>query len=94
MYVVAQHTILDREKAMEVGQALFSPPAGITFHYFLPNPETSKAICLWEADSLETVKNLVDRTLGSTAKNEFFEVDTKNAWGLREATMAEQAQVR
>jgi hypothetical protein len=94
MYVVAQHTILDRENALEAGQALFSPPAGITLHYFLPNLETSKAICLWEADSLETVKTLVDRTLGSTAKNEFFEVDSKNAWGLREAPVAEQARAR
>jgi len=91
MYVVAQHTILDRERAMEAGQPLFSPPAGITLHYFLPSMDTSKAICLWEADSLETVKNLVDAALGSTAKNEFFEVDTKNAWGLRESLMAEEA---
>ncbi len=89
MYVVAQHTILDPEKAMEVGQALFTPPAGITLHYFLPNQDTSKAICLWEADSLETVKNLVDSTLGSTTQNEYFAVDTTKAWGLeaaREAT--------
>ena len=73
---------------MEAGQPLFNPPPGITLHYFLPNLDASKAVCLWEADSLESVKNLVDTTLGSTTKNEFFEVDTKNAWGLREATMA------
>ena len=90
MYIVAQHTLVDWEKATEVGQALFSPPSGITLHYFLPNVEHSKAICLWEADSLDTVKSLVDGTLGSTAHNEFFEVDTTYAWGLQTAPMAEQ----
>jgi hypothetical protein len=94
MYVVAQHTFLDREKALEVGQALFNPPAGITLHYFLPNMDMSKAVCLWEADSLETVKNLVDSTLGSTAKNEFFAVDTTQARGLQAAPTAEQTSVR
>jgi len=32
MYVVVEHTFRDREKPVEAGQALFSPPAGITLH--------------------------------------------------------------
>jgi hypothetical protein len=93
MYIVAHHTFLDWDNAMQVGQALFSPPTGITLHYFLPNVEHAKAVCLWEADSLESVKRLVDTTLGTTTRNEFFEVDTTMAWGLQ-APMAAQAGAR
>ena len=90
MYVV-EHTFLDREKAVEAGQALFSPPAGITLQCFLPNVDGSNAICRWEADSGERVKNLVDSTLGDTTKNALFQVDARQAWGLPRQAVAEQA---
>ena len=86
MYVVAQHTILDREQAREAGQSLFTPPPGITLHQFFPNAEGSKAICLWEADSVETVRDLEDEALGSASRNEFFAVDEQMARGLQGAT--------
>ena len=86
MYVVAQHTILDREKAKEAGQSLFTPPPGITLHQFFPNAEGSKATCLWEADSVETVRNLVDGALGSASRNEFYAVDEQMARGLQRST--------
>jgi hypothetical protein len=91
MYVIAQHTILDSQQAMQRGQPLFTPPPGITLHYFLPNMGTTKAICLWEADSVETIQQLVDSTLGDSAKNECYQVDTKNAWGLSTAPLTERA---
>ena len=83
MYVVAQHTILDREEAMAAGQPLFTPPPGITLHLFLPDPEVSRAVCLWEADSVEAVRGLVDGALGPHARNEFFAVDERTAVGLQ-----------
>ena len=86
MYVVAQHTILDREQAMAAGQGLFTPPPGFTLHLFVPNAEVSKAVCLWEADSVEAVRDLVDGALGPYSRNEFFAADEGAAVGLRAAT--------
>ena len=86
MYVVAQHTILDREKALEAGRRLFTPPLGITLHQFFPNAEGSKATYLWEANSVETVRNLVDGALGSSSRNEFYAVDEQMARGLQRST--------
>ena len=86
MYVVAQHTILDREQAMAAGQGLFAPPPGFTLHLFAPNAEASKAICLWEADSVEAVRDLVDGAIGQYSRNEYFAVDEGTAVGLQAAT--------
>ncbi len=86
MYIVAQHTVLDPKKTMEAGQPLFTPPPGFTLHLFLPNAEVSKAICLWEAESVEAVRGLVDSAIGQYSRNEYFAVDEQTAVGLQAAT--------
>ena len=87
MYVVTQHTILDRWKAVEATQGLKNPPPGITLHLFLTDEEVSKAVCLWEADSVETVRDLVEGALGPSTENEFFAVRESAAVGLQELTL-------
>ena len=86
MYIVAQHTVLDREKTMEAGQPLFTPPPGFALHLFLTSREVSKAICLWEAESVEAVRDLVDGAIGQYSRNEYFVVDEQTAVGLQTAT--------
>ena len=86
MYVVAQHTILDREQAMAAGQGLFAPPPGFTLDLFAPNAEVSKPVWLREADSVEAVRGLVDGALGPYSRNEYFAVDEGTAVGLQAAT--------
>jgi hypothetical protein len=40
------------------------------------------AVCPWEANSLDAVRNLVDATVAASSTNQYFEVDAKNAFGL------------
>ena len=35
----------------------------------------TRAVCLWEADSVEKVRDVVDGAAGDISNNEFFEVD-------------------
>lgn len=86
MYIVAQHTPRDVEKTMEAGQSLFTPPSGYTLHMFLASPDVGKAICLWEAESVEAVQDLVDGAIGAYCDNEYFVVDETTAVGLQTAT--------
>ena len=87
MFVVTQHTIINRWSAVEATQGLINPPQGITLHLFLTDVEVSKAVCLWEADSVETIRDLVEGALGPTATNEFFAVRESAAVGLQELTL-------
>jgi hypothetical protein len=87
VYVVSQHTIHDRWKAVQASHDLINPPQGITLHLFLTDPEVAKAVCVWEADSVETIQEMVEEALGSNADNEFFAVREPAAVGLEALTL-------
>ena len=48
----------------------------------------SAVICLWEANSLDEIREYVDATLGDSSDNELFEVDAEQALGLPEPAVA------
>lgn len=81
MHVIAIHSISDPERFWgSAGESEL--PEGVTIHSALPNSDGSRAVCVWEADSVETVKQLVEDTVGDVSSNEFFEVNADNAQGL------------
>jgi hypothetical protein len=81
VYVSVIHRIADPEVFWGRVQAT-DIPAGIALHGALPNEEGTKATCLWEADSLETVRSLVEETVGEVSDNEYFAVAEERAQGL------------
>ena len=86
MYIAAIHTISDPEKFWSADTSTM--PADVAVLSTFPNDDGSRALCLWEADSVETVRSLVDGMAGDAAKNEFFEVDEQHpsTRGLPRAT--------
>ena len=85
MYVVVKHQISNPTKFREAGMAAVSKlPAGVKSHSFLPNADGSHAVCLWEADSIDAVKNILEPAVGDVSRNEYYQVDAKNAFGLPE----------
>lgn len=57
-------------------------PEGVKIHSTLPNSDGTKAVCLWEANDLNAVKNTVEGSVGQYSRNEYFSVEAKNAFGL------------
>lgn len=84
MYITAIHEISNPEKFREVVRSAISEgfPAGITLHNSLPSATGTRAVCLWEADTVESVQNLVDSAVGQYSKNEYFEINADAAMGL------------
>jgi len=81
MHIVAIHDISDPEKFWSAVQAA-DIPVDIKLHQTLPNQQGSRAVCLWEADSTDKVRDLVDGAVGQYSQNQFFEVNDQNAMGL------------
>jgi hypothetical protein len=80
-HVAVIHSISDPDKFW--GSADESEmPEGITLHSALPNGDGSRAVCVWEAESLDDVKQLVEDTVGDVSDNEYFEINAQNAQGL------------
>jgi hypothetical protein len=80
-YIVAIHDIRDPDRFFG-GQ--LDLPEGVQLHSIWPRGDRSKAVCLWEADTTEDVRSVLDSQVGDASVNELFEVDTANqaAMGL------------
>ena len=81
MHVIAIHSISDPDRFWSTSLET-EIPEGITLHTTAPNEDGSRAVCVWEADSVDAVRQLVDGTVGDVSQNEFFEVNAGNAQGL------------
>jgi DNA topoisomerase VI subunit B len=83
MYIAIQHKITDSEKWQEAVQTFIPKiPQNIKPHSYLPSTDVSRANCLWEGDSVASVKAFVEKEFGHCSRNEYYEVDSKGALGL------------
>jgi hypothetical protein len=81
MFVTAIHDVSDPEKFWGAAQTT-EIPEGIVLHDVFPNGDGTRAVCLWEAESVEAVQRFVDGTYGDVSRNEFYDVNAQNAQGL------------
>jgi hypothetical protein len=91
MYVGIIHKINDPQAMLSRGEALgnsANAPAGVRPLEFLPAIDLDMATCLWEAESVETLRDYIDGTLGDSCENSYFEVSTEHALGLPEQEAA------
>ena len=79
MYVIAIHQISDPD-AFWGGE--LNLPDGTTLPSVLPNADGTRAVCVWESDSVDTVRNLVEGAAGEISNNEYYAVNAENAQGL------------
>lgn len=82
MYVVVVHNISDPEKFWSTAQSALESggiPETITVHASFPDPSGTKAVCLWEASSVEPVRDFIEEAVGAVSDNEYFEVAAQNA---------------
>jgi hypothetical protein len=85
MFVGVMHRIKDPKTMLSRGEGLGDPsnaPRGVTPHQFCPSTDLSVATCVWEADSVDAVRDYIDGTLGDSSENSYFEISTENAQGL------------
>jgi len=83
MYVVAIHAIDDPKTFWDAAQVVLAElPEGTTLQSAIPNEDGSRAVCLWESDSVDTVRGIVEGAAGHVSTNEYFDVNAQNAIGL------------
>jgi hypothetical protein len=85
MYVVAKHRINDAEKFFSLSQlAAENAPSGVYGRQFCPSRDRTEAVCLWEGQSVEAVREYLDPLTGKASKNTYFEVSSEHAIGIPE----------
>jgi hypothetical protein len=84
MFIVIQHKIHDPEKFQECAKAVFPLPKSLHVHHFFPSPDLSKAVCLYEASSIEELSSYLDAKLNAASTQHYYPVLTGHAIGLPE----------
>ena len=81
MYVLVQHTVSDPSSFWnDADPRTLSPRAEL--HHTFPNPDGTRAVCIWEAESVEALRNLLEPMIGKTSRNEYFTVENKEGFAL------------
>jgi hypothetical protein len=91
MYVIVQHRINDAQAAFSRGERLMrgdGAPPGARVLQFYPSRDRSAVTCLWEGDSVESIREYVDSTLGDSSDNNCYDVDTEHAFAERPLGLA------
>ena len=90
MHIVVQHRITDPEKffSADPDEIVGAGPPGVQGRQFFPSSDRSTAVCLWEADSIDTLRDYLDSVTAGAAENSYFEVDRELAMGLPETASA------
>lgn len=87
MYVAIVHRVRDAQAFSSQGEDLGDPseaPAGVLPRQFCPSKDLTTATCVWEASSVDAVRDYVDSALGDSSDNTYFEIDSEHAQGLPE----------
>jgi hypothetical protein len=81
MHIVAIHSISKPDKFWSAGKSAVIPPH-LKLHTIFPSADGAKGVCLWEGESLSTVKQFVETLTSGLSSNEYIVVESANALGL------------
>jgi hypothetical protein len=100
MHAVIHHAISDTTKWDQSSKRIMSMieqrrlPKGFKALEYLPSMDGRKAVCVWEADSMNGLRDFIERETAGAARNDYFEIKVSDAIGLpkfEEQTMAKAA---
>ncbi len=83
MFIVVLHDITNKQAFFGAGEAVVNDaPQGVKSLQFFPSSDGKQAVCLWEATSVDAVKNYLETKVGKSSTNTYYAVDSKVAMGL------------
>jgi hypothetical protein len=89
MFVSVIHRISDPDAFFAAAtSATKDIPAAITLHQTVTSNDRSTAICLWEASSVDGVRDFLEPLFELVCKNEYFPIDALSSMGLPAAASA------
>ncbi len=81
MYVLVQHTVTDPGAFGNDADPRTLEPK-VKLHHTFPTPDGTQAVCIWEADSVEALRNLLEPMVGKVSRNEYFAVENREGFAV------------
>ena len=90
MYVIVQHQITDPAKFWPEDAKQFTAivPPHLKLHHTLAGTDGTRAVCVWEGQSLEAVRDFLDPATAGAAKNSYFAAMNKEGVAIPSAASA------
>lgn len=83
MYVIVQHDVKDPDFFFaDVPAVAQNAPPGVHPAMFCPAADKASAVCLWQSESVDAVRDYIDTATGPSSHNTYFAVDDSYAIGL------------
>jgi len=82
MYIVVEHTITNPDVFFGVAEKVAAAPPGINALHFFPSVSKDRAVCLWEAKSVDALKGFLEPLTAQSSRNTYYTVDSTVAIGL------------
>ena len=84
--IVVQHQIKDAEKFFGLTEEVTDTPDGLGVLQFCPSEDKTAAVCVWEAGSVEALRQYLEAIPGNAeiTENSYYVVDEELAFGLPE----------
>ena len=82
MFIVVEHTITNPDAFFALASRVGEAPAGIKALHFFPSTSRDRAVCVWEAKSVDAVKSFLEPMSSKSSINTYYAVDSAKAMGL------------
>ena len=77
MYILVDHTISDPAAFWGSAEQVMRMPPGVKLHQTFPTRDGTKAVCVWEAESIDALRGFIEPLVGRVSRNEYLEVENK-----------------
>jgi hypothetical protein len=82
MFIVVEHTIANPDVFFGLAPRVAEAPSGINALQFFPSMSKDRAVCLWEAKSVDALKGFLEPLTAQSSRNTYYAVDSTKAVGL------------
>jgi hypothetical protein len=82
MFVVVEHTITNSDAFFKLAARVSEAPSGIKALQFFPSTSKDRAVCLWQANSIDALKGFLEPLSAQSSRNIYYSVDSTRAMGL------------
>lgn len=82
MFIIVEHAITDPDAFFGLASKVAETPPGINALQFCPSVSKDRAVCLWEAKSVDAVKGYLEPLAAKSSRNTYYAVDSTKAMGL------------
>jgi hypothetical protein len=82
MFIVVEHTITNPDVFFGLAARVAEAPSGVKALQFFPSMNKDRAVCLWEAKSVDALKGFLEPLSATSSRNTYYTVDNTKAMGL------------